>query len=538
MALTAYDAIQPTMRALKFSGTGVAVSSAVINPSGVLFINDHVVITVTTLSSGSVDPTGILVNGQACTKMFSANGISFWAVKASATVQNPTITVTYSLGATFEFSGNVIGGAVSFVAGGGASGTNITNAANMTTGGNTSASIKTNSMLVALISMKHTVTTIHTAPALIFKDASPPSLGSFQNWLSITNASLSGNARIFASTNGEEVPVPGTNTPVCAYNIRESSANNSDYAGLIVAFQGAQVSLDNNSMQFGDTGVLLNNPSNTLPIYDIDSIAGLSDMTVVSTQDNIDGADGSYVTAKFASGKTIVVNGTIYGTSPFDEILLDNLRQSLRNRSDTGISLYHKPNNQNPRRINVKPISFKSDIDRGRALSTVPYEIQAYTVDSTTAALLPNFWAFTSGGFAISAPNTGVIPSGSDEAYPVFYILVTSTDLGAPGTKMTFVNPTWDTAYPTSDGTTAIVSVDMNLAIAGSYKLDFKTRSLTYYTIPTIGPSTVSTATDVSNLLVDRKWWTIIPDIANYVVISKPSVVFTNDLMAVSDAWL
>jgi hypothetical protein len=250
--------------------------------------------------------------------------------------------------------------------------------------------------------------------------------------------------------------------------------------GILIVFTGEEVSVDDLTMMVTEDGPLLNSPINTLPLYDISQMQGLSGLFISSETDQIDGADGSYVAAKFASGKTVIIDGTLYANPPIDEGLFDALKIACSPVGDD-IPFIYKPNNNPPRVLMCKPIAFTADWDRGRAIGSCDFEIQLQSEDAFSSDL-----ALLTARTVV--PTTGqtyqeqLVVTGNTESFPDIYFNVYSAEIGlGTGTYFQFLLPQWiQNNYATAADVanySGICIISDQLA-HGLYWLDCKNRML------------------------------------------------------------
>src|SRR5690606_4810244 len=84
------------------------------------------------------------------------------------------------------------------------------------------------------------------------------------------------------------------------------------------------------TIQFGSNGLVLNSdivPNE--PFVDITSIEGLDNAPVDSSDRQREGMDGGFVDAEYESLRSIVLNGTVYGSENDVELYLDQLKANF-----------------------------------------------------------------------------------------------------------------------------------------------------------------------------------------------------------------
>lgn len=300
-----------------------------------------------------------------------------------------------------------------------------------------------------------------------------------------------------------------------------------------IQVNGPTVTLDDMNYQLRDeVGAVLLNNFTGLPIFDIDDISGLNDSTTVSTNEAIDGTDGSYVNAKFLSGKTVVIDGTMYANPPLDEVFIDTLKKNWRPASSAeanGAPLFYKVTNNPLRVLYVKPLSVVSAIDRSHTLGQIPYQLQAASQDARSYGI-PNSGAiFVSGGIS----NVFITPLGNVET----------------GIKIVFNKYSYDTSAIANDafiiqlytdlgglvGEIAIASNTVKNIPNGIYVLDVGARTLSLLDPITGAP------TDYSGYIIERNWFMLQPGVANQVIFNRPAGSAIDGSVGASyvysDAW-
>jgi hypothetical protein len=304
---------------------------------------------------------------------------------------------------------------------------------------------------------------------------------------------------------------------------------------MIVALflHGSDVQLDDNSFLLGEGGVLLNDPNLTVvPFYDVDTVQGLDDLTIDSDVSSIDGQDGSYVQGKFKTGKTVIIDGTVYSGSPFDQSLIDNVKRSLIT-SDLGFPLIYKPSGKSPRYLQVKPLSFKCDIARVRSAGQAPYEIQvasedayAYENDDAYYSTYLGTPLYPLTGSIISYVDILPPSSVADDILPRIYFDYDDT-YDDTTMKFEFFSPTWINTrkpYQFDYQTSPLITINETEAagaFSSSFYLDLRERALYgWFNNAWI---------DCSSFITVRRWFSIIPGINNRIYMSRPSTSTKTD---------
>lgn len=289
------------------------------------------------------------------------------------------------------------------------------------------------------------------------------------------------------------------------------------WATSIFYLVGLTVTLDDLQLQLTEAGPLLNNFTGA-PIYDVDSITGLDDLSIGSTDEAIDGANGSYVNAKYINGRSVVIGGTIYANPPVDEAVIDNLKACASPLGGPGstqlytidppsaggvVPLFYKVTNQNPRTLWVKPLGLSAPIDPARTRGNIPFQISAKSPDYT--AYENGLAAYTDTG--VAGLYTLNVPTGGNiDTYPIIIFQVTSADVTA-GTPITIFpgvsvgvttgnNSAWSRKYGYTPNALSIALTSG----AGIYMLDLASRVL-YFNISGSASSTSDVSGYVSNFI-------------------------------------
>ena len=268
-----------------------------------------------------------------------------------------------------------------------------------------------------------------------------------------------------------------------------------------VSVPGPTVTLDDLTYILRDdgSGVLLNDPSDvTPPIYDVDKITGLDNSTVNSSSSQIDGAHGSYIQAKFLTGKTVVMDCHLFATAPVDESLIDNLKYNWRPApSSTPVPFFYKLPSKPLRWIAAKPFDLQCDFDPARSYGVIPFQVQFGAPDPRSYSL-PNLRIQNTPTSGSQFDDSAAV-GGNIESYPLVYFYVTAAEV------------TNSVTLDFSNQTIGVGTVRINCGVlqAGGYVLDLGARTVTQ----------ISTATnpDYSSSIVNRQWWYLVPGLTNAI---------------------
>jgi len=322
------------------------------------------------------------------------------------------------------------------------------------------------------------------------------------------------------------------------------NATGSWFTAGILAY-GPTIQMDDLTFMLRDDGTqqLLNNPSNTtFPIFDVEDVTGLDDQTVNVNTDNFDGSDGMSVGAKFLTGKTIVVDGTIYSNVlPFDSMILDNFKLASRPSGDVGVPFFHKWPGETLRYILAKPTAFKCDVTRLRVTGQAAYQLQMMTEDARSYNNNPQLLVANTNSGTATAPvfSNTVTSLGSADYFPIIWFQIDSSDISAAtgsSTPFIFQAPVWQRIYGGLAYSTGLQIQPDSFMAAGLYGLDLANRQLVQYD-PSLG-----VLNNRSQYLTQRNWFGIVAGMANLIVMSKPTggsgrVVNSGFQYSYVDAW-
>lgn len=129
------------------------------------------------------------------------------------------------------------------------------------------------------------------------------------------------------------------------------------------------------TIQFGNNGIILNTeiiPGQ--PFVDLTKIAGLDNAPVDSTDRQREGMDGGFVDAEFESIRSVVLEGTVYGSEQNVESYLDQLKANFA-PSAVSKPLYVMMPGVGLRVLFCKSMGLKYDIDTYRRVGTVNIQV-------------------------------------------------------------------------------------------------------------------------------------------------------------------
>ena len=134
------------------------------------------------------------------------------------------------------------------------------------------------------------------------------------------------------------------------------------------------------SFQLGDTGVVLNDDSTSLPFADIYDVKGLDSAPFRITQRDHEGGEGGYMDAEFEKGRDIVLSGTVIGDASTFETYLDDLKGNWAPSRDL-VPLYFRAPGVSERLLFVKPLGVRYSWDGNRRNGTIEVQFGAYAED-------------------------------------------------------------------------------------------------------------------------------------------------------------
>jgi hypothetical protein len=133
--------------------------------------------------------------------------------------------------------------------------------------------------------------------------------------------------------------------------------------------------LNNYEYQYKDTGVLLNQATSTVPFWDVEAINGIADLPELSVDIlDLDGRHGSFVYSKFYKHRVIEFNGTLYASVTDADTPIETFK-GLFIPDGTEYPLYWKHPNKSQRYFLAQPQTFKSDVEAGRRVGKIPFNI-------------------------------------------------------------------------------------------------------------------------------------------------------------------
>lgn len=132
--------------------------------------------------------------------------------------------------------------------------------------------------------------------------------------------------------------------------------------------------------RLGDTGVILNTDTGSLPFVDIDEVRGFDSAPFRETQRDHEGDDGGYIDAEFEKGRDLVLSGIIYANSATMETYLDSLKGNWA-PSRVLIPLYFKAPGVTERLLYVKPLGVNYNWTALRRIGQSEAQFKAFAED-------------------------------------------------------------------------------------------------------------------------------------------------------------
>ena len=137
---------------------------------------------------------------------------------------------------------------------------------------------------------------------------------------------------------------------------------------------------DDFTYKLGDDGVILNPNSTMFPFVDINKITGLDNAPYRMTEREHEGNDGGFMDAEFEKGRSIILEGTVYGENDQVETYLDSLKYNYA-PSRTLIPFFFKKPGVSERFLQVKPLGCKYDVEQVRRIGRTDIQITMFAED-------------------------------------------------------------------------------------------------------------------------------------------------------------
>ena len=138
--------------------------------------------------------------------------------------------------------------------------------------------------------------------------------------------------------------------------------------------------MDDFSYRLGDTGVVLNPTTPTLPFCDITKIKGLDSAELRITERDHEGVDGGFLDAYFEKMRTLTLEGQVITNGVGTESYLDTLKSNWSPQR-ASIPLYFKHPEVDERLIMVKPLGVRYDVDELRRVGSTDVQFMCQAED-------------------------------------------------------------------------------------------------------------------------------------------------------------
>lgn len=134
------------------------------------------------------------------------------------------------------------------------------------------------------------------------------------------------------------------------------------------------------TFKLGDTGVVLNTDSASVPFVDIVEVVGLDSAPYRVTERDHEGTDGGFMDAEFERGRPITLSGTAYTTTGTAEAYLDSLKANYA-PSTALVPFYYKAPGIDERVLFVKPLGCRYDWEQMRRTGCTRVQFRMYAED-------------------------------------------------------------------------------------------------------------------------------------------------------------
>lgn len=160
------------------------------------------------------------------------------------------------------------------------------------------------------------------------------------------------------------------------------------------------------TFKLGDSGVILNTDSTSLPFVDIQKVIGLDNAPFRETHRDHEGVDGGFLDAELEKGRPIILQGEAYADTSSVEEYLDSLKANFA-PSRTLVPLYFKAPGVVERLVYVKPQGCRYDWEQARRIGKTTIQFKAFAEDprlyaATATSVDVPFSAGASTGFGFN----------------------------------------------------------------------------------------------------------------------------------------
>jgi len=234
---------------------------------------------------------------------------------------------------------------------------------------------------------------------------------------------------------------------------------------------------DDYTFLLGDTGVVLNTDPSA-PFVDITKVTGLDSGPFRTTEQDHEGADGSFMDAEFEKGRTVILDGTIYTDGTNMETYLDLLKDNYA-PSRTLLPFYLLAPGVDERVLFVKPLGCRYDWEQMRRTGCAAAQFSMFAEDPRIYSSTLNSITITQGGTATTGRSYNKSYNYSYGA-PITPNQTTCTNVGNRDTPVTFIM-TGPVTNPTIINDTDGVSLRFIISLSATEVLTVNTQYHTAY---------------------------------------------------------
>lgn len=134
------------------------------------------------------------------------------------------------------------------------------------------------------------------------------------------------------------------------------------------------------TFRLGDSGVILNTDSTSLPFVDITEVVGLDNASYRETQRDHEGTDGGFMDAEFEKGRGVVLTGVAIDNTSTLETFLDSLKANYA-PSTSLVPFYYKAPGVTERVLFVKPLGCNYDWQQVRRTGQARVQFRMFAED-------------------------------------------------------------------------------------------------------------------------------------------------------------
>lgn len=226
--------------------------------------------------------------------------------------------------------------------------------------------------------------------------------------------------------------------------------------------------------QYTDTGVVLNTDASLTPFLDVLKISGLDSAPARLSTKDTEGMDGGIVEADYETIRTVVVEGTLYGTT---EAFLDTLKTNFA-ISTVALPFYFKSPGTPQRVLFAKSIGLRYDVEQVRALSITNFQVQLLAGD-------PILYASTLSTSVVNVSAPITTGRGYNRLYPLSYggtitsgiFFITNAGTRPVGATMVITGPVVNPIV-VSDTEGKSIQVLISLAVGETLTIDLAGKSI------------------------------------------------------------